>query len=134
MANLLQSALWIRPGGFSSKMAGRCLPTTAASPTVMPSPPIAARGSRLIISADGMQKELFYVAASRGRESVTVITSDKERLKEKRQSTSPARIDDCVTTRTPSVKVYEEKIQLVDEVQRRIVALKLRSAPPKAAP
>jgi ATP-dependent exoDNAse (exonuclease V) alpha subunit len=36
----------------------------------------------VIISADGMQKELFYVAASRGRESVTVVTSDKERLKE----------------------------------------------------
>jgi conjugative relaxase-like TrwC/TraI family protein len=35
----------------------------------------------VIISADGMQKELFYVAASRGRQSVTVITSDKERLK-----------------------------------------------------
>jgi hypothetical protein len=28
-----------------------------------------------------MQKELFYVAASRGRQSVTVITSDKERLR-----------------------------------------------------
>jgi len=36
----------------------------------------------VIISADGMQKELFYVAASRGRESVEVITSDKERLRE----------------------------------------------------
>jgi conjugative relaxase-like TrwC/TraI family protein len=36
----------------------------------------------VIISADGMQKELFYVAASRGRESVDVITSDKERLRE----------------------------------------------------
>ena len=36
----------------------------------------------VIISADGMQKELFYVAASRGRESITVITSDKARLKE----------------------------------------------------
>ena len=34
----------------------------------------------VIISADGMRKELFYVAASRGRESITVITSDKERL------------------------------------------------------
>ena len=34
----------------------------------------------VIISGDGMQKELFYVAASRGRQSVTVITSDKERL------------------------------------------------------
>jgi voltage-gated potassium channel Kch len=36
----------------------------------------------VIISGDGMQKELFYVAASRGRESVIVVTSDKERLRE----------------------------------------------------
>ena len=34
----------------------------------------------VIISADGMQKELFYVAASRGRKSLMIITSDKERL------------------------------------------------------
>jgi ATP-dependent exoDNAse (exonuclease V) alpha subunit len=37
---------------------------------------------KVIVSGDGMQKELFYVAASRGRESVVVITSDKERLRE----------------------------------------------------
>ena len=36
----------------------------------------------VIISADGMQRELFYVAASRGRESITVVTSDKQRLKQ----------------------------------------------------
>jgi conjugative relaxase-like TrwC/TraI family protein len=36
----------------------------------------------VIVSADGMQKELFYVAASRGRHSVTVMTSDKERLQQ----------------------------------------------------
>jgi hypothetical protein len=36
----------------------------------------------VILSADGMQKELFYVAASRGRYSVTVFTSDKERLQQ----------------------------------------------------
>ena len=36
----------------------------------------------VIISGDGMQKELFYVAASRSLESVVVITSDKERLRE----------------------------------------------------
>ena len=29
-----------------------------------------------------MRKELFYVAASRGREGITVITSDKEALRE----------------------------------------------------
>jgi hypothetical protein len=36
----------------------------------------------VILSGDGMQKELFYVAASRARQNVTVITSDKERLQE----------------------------------------------------
>jgi len=36
----------------------------------------------VIISADGMRKELFYVAASRGREQISVITSDKQRLRE----------------------------------------------------
>jgi conjugative relaxase-like TrwC/TraI family protein len=36
----------------------------------------------VIISGDGMRKELFYVAASRGRESVQIITSDKELLRE----------------------------------------------------
>lgn len=36
----------------------------------------------VIISGDGMQKELFYVAASRGRKSVLVVTSDKELLRE----------------------------------------------------
>ena len=36
----------------------------------------------VIISADGMQKELFYVAASRGRENVLIITSDKLALSE----------------------------------------------------
>jgi hypothetical protein len=34
----------------------------------------------VIISADGMRKEVFYVAASRGRENITVITSDKDQL------------------------------------------------------
>jgi hypothetical protein len=36
----------------------------------------------VIISGDGMRKELFYVAASRGRQSVHVITSDREALRE----------------------------------------------------
>jgi conjugative relaxase-like TrwC/TraI family protein len=36
----------------------------------------------VVISADGMRKELFYVAASRGRESITVVTSDKDLLGE----------------------------------------------------
>ncbi len=36
----------------------------------------------VIISADGMRKELFYVAASRGRRSVQVFTGDKRLLRE----------------------------------------------------
>ncbi|MDM7996210.1 MAG: hypothetical protein QUT30_11080 [Acidobacteriota bacterium] len=36
----------------------------------------------VIISGYGMRKELFYVAASRGRENVQIITSDKELLRE----------------------------------------------------
>jgi ATP-dependent exoDNAse (exonuclease V) alpha subunit len=36
----------------------------------------------VIISGDGMRKELFYVAASRRRQSVRVITSHKESLRE----------------------------------------------------
>ena len=36
----------------------------------------------VIISADGMGRELFYVAASRGRQRVTVITSDAVALRE----------------------------------------------------
>jgi UvrD-like helicase family protein len=36
----------------------------------------------VVISGDAMKKELFYVAASRGRESVTVVTSDRELLRE----------------------------------------------------
>ncbi|MEZ5402638.1 MAG: MobF family relaxase [Bryobacteraceae bacterium] len=35
----------------------------------------------VIVSADGMQRELFYVAASRGREQITVVTSDREGLR-----------------------------------------------------
>jgi hypothetical protein len=36
----------------------------------------------VIVSGDRMSKELFYVAATRGRESLTVITSDTEQLRE----------------------------------------------------
>ena len=36
----------------------------------------------VVISGDRMHKELFYVAASRGRESIGVVTSDKELLRE----------------------------------------------------
>lgn len=34
----------------------------------------------VIVAADGMSRELFYVAASRGRDRITVVTSDAEAL------------------------------------------------------
>ena len=36
----------------------------------------------VVLSSDGMKQEQFYVAASRGREGITVITSDVDRLRE----------------------------------------------------
>ena len=36
----------------------------------------------IIISADGMRRQAFYVAASRGRHALTVVTTDKKRLSE----------------------------------------------------
>ena len=36
----------------------------------------------VIISADAMKKELFYVAAIRGRSEIAVVTSDREQLRE----------------------------------------------------
>jgi hypothetical protein len=36
----------------------------------------------VVIASESMSRELFYVAASRGREHLTVITSDKARLEE----------------------------------------------------
>jgi len=36
----------------------------------------------VIISADAMKKELFYVAATRGRSEIAVVTSDREQLRE----------------------------------------------------
>jgi hypothetical protein len=36
----------------------------------------------VVISADGMRKELFYVAASRGRDSIAVVTTDKDLLRQ----------------------------------------------------
>ena len=36
----------------------------------------------VVISADSMKRELLYVAASRGREAVEGITSDRERLRD----------------------------------------------------
>jgi conjugative relaxase-like TrwC/TraI family protein len=36
----------------------------------------------VVLSGDGMKQEQFYVAASRGRDGITVITSDVDRLRE----------------------------------------------------
>jgi ATP-dependent exoDNAse (exonuclease V) alpha subunit len=35
----------------------------------------------VILSADAMKQELFYVGASRGRQKIVVVTSDREQLR-----------------------------------------------------
>jgi conjugative relaxase-like TrwC/TraI family protein len=55
----------------------------------------------VIISADGMRKELFYVAASRGRRSVVVITSDKERLRQSVAQSTARKSASELAGRTP---------------------------------
>ena len=66
----------------------------------------------VIVSGDRMSQELFYVAATRGRESLTVFTSDKEQLREsigisgERQSaTELARKAEQQSPRLPELKV-----------------------------
>ena len=36
----------------------------------------------VILSADAMKQELFYVGASRGRSEIAIVTSDREQLRE----------------------------------------------------
>jgi hypothetical protein len=51
----------------------------------MPVTPHRSQGQsvdRAVIAGETMSRELFYVAASRGREHVTVITTDKARNEE----------------------------------------------------
>jgi hypothetical protein len=35
----------------------------------------------IILSADAMKQELFYVGVSRGRQEIVVVTSDREQLR-----------------------------------------------------
>jgi hypothetical protein len=63
----------------------------------------------VIISGDGMQKELFYVAASRGREQLLVITSDKDRLRES-VAQSTARKSASGLARKQQSGLYQERL------------------------
>jgi ATP-dependent exoDNAse (exonuclease V) alpha subunit len=36
----------------------------------------------VIVSADSMRQELFYVGASRGRNEIAIVTSDRDQLRE----------------------------------------------------
>ena len=64
----------------------------------------------VVISADAMSRQLFYVAASRGRSSVTVVTSDKDLLRasvgrsDERQSAS-----ELVRNRTVRIAVLPQQ-------------------------
>jgi ATP-dependent exoDNAse (exonuclease V) alpha subunit len=81
----------------------------------------------VIVSGDGMRKELFYVAASRGRESIIVITSDTESLRES-VANSTARQSATELARKAMGKVergvrrgMSAARELVGQVRRRVV-------------
>ena len=66
----------------------------------------------VIVSGDRMSQELFYVAATRGRESLTVLTSDKEQLREsigisgdRQSATELARKAEQQSPQLPELKV-----------------------------
>jgi hypothetical protein len=61
---------------------------------------------RVVIAGDTMNRELFYVAASRGREYVTVVTSDKAQLEES-VGRSGARLSATELVRTMHTKLAE---------------------------
>jgi conjugative relaxase-like TrwC/TraI family protein len=60
----------------------------------------------VVIAGETMSRELFYVAASRGREHLTVITSDKARLEES-VGRSGARLSASELVRTMHARVAE---------------------------
>ena len=81
----------------------------------------------VIISADGMRKELFYVAASRGRENITVITSDKERLTQTVAQTAARRSASELVRGSPrrglsmARELIRTAVQFVTRAQERLV-------------
>ena len=85
----------------------------------------------VVIAGETMNRELFYVAASRGREHLTVITSDKARLEES-VGRSGARLSASELVRTIHAKLadgltpdasrgFERGIRTVVEGVRRSV-------------
>jgi conjugative relaxase-like TrwC/TraI family protein len=66
----------------------------------------------VIISADVMKQELFYVAASRGRQQIAVITSDREQLRETLGlSTARPSAMDLVKEQTQKHQVSERGVE-----------------------
>ncbi|WP_263377849.1 MobF family relaxase [Granulicella paludicola] len=67
----------------------------------------------VIISADAMKQELFYVSASRGRESIAIVTSNMEQLRES-VGVSMAR--------TSAMELANEITQAVPPIEKGVAA------------
>ena len=81
-----------------------------------------------------MQKELFYVAASRGRESVLVITSDKERLRESiAQSTARKSASELARQQRPGLRqgMHRGRAMARELIQRAVQVLQPLKNKPK---
>lgn len=86
----------------------------------------------VIVSADGMRKELFYVAASRGRQHITVITSDKERLTETVAQTATRKSASELVRGSPqrglsmARKLIRTAVEFINTVQEQLARKVLR--------
>jgi hypothetical protein len=94
----------------------------------------------VIISGDGMQKELFYVAASRGRQNIIVITSDKEMLGESigrssvRKSALELTRNEEPTPETKRVLPSPEPVPMKAEVVNELKLTRNHAPTPEAKP
>ena len=74
----------------------------------------------IVISGDAMRKELFYVAASRGRESITVVTSDKELLRETVASSDARQSASELARKAQGPSLERQKPSLLERERREL--------------
>lgn len=74
----------------------------------------------VILSADGMKQELFYVGASRGRSEIAIVTSDREQLRESLGIS---------TARPSATELVRERAQEHQTPERNVEQMPVQSLP-----
>ena len=81
----------------------------------------------VVISGDAMKKELFYVAASRGRESITVVTSDKELLRQSVARSAERQSASELVRKISANQHWQNQLSRLRSVNRGIMAARERA-------